>query len=246
MSDLLAGENLHKRYFDGSSELHVLRGVSMGVGAGEILAIMGPSGAGKSTLLHILGALDNADEGEVTYDGLGFSSLSGNRLAGLRNHHFGFVFQFFHLLPDLRAIENVMLPAMIDTGVFAWLGRKRAVLERARELMELVGLGDQTQHKPGKLSGGERQRLAIARALMNRPRIVFCDEPTGNLDSATSNDIFELIHTLNQDEGLTLVIVTHNEQLAERADRVLHIIDGQIDDVQLEPAQDSQSDEEIH
>ena len=246
MSDLLACENLHKRYFDGSSELHVLRGVSMGVGAGEILAIMGPSGAGKSTLLHIMGALDNADEGEVIYDGLGFSSLSGNSLAGLRNHHFGFVFQFFHLLPDLRAIENVMLPAMIDTGTFAWLGRKRAVRERAKELMQLVGLSDRMRHKPGKLSGGERQRLAIARALMNRPRVVFCDEPTGNLDTATSNDIFQLIHTLNQDEGLTFVIVTHNEQLAERADRVLHIIDGQIDGVPLEPVRDPQSNEELY
>jgi len=245
MSDLLAGDNLHKRYFDGSSELHVLRGVSLGVGEGEILVIMGPSGAGKSTLLHILGALDTADEGEVTYDGLGFSSLSGNTLAGLRNHHFGFVFQFFHLLPDLRAIENVMLPAMIDTGMLAWLGRKRAVRERADQLMELVGLSDRMRHKPGKLSGGERQRLAIARALMNRPRIVFCDEPTGNLDTATSNDIFELIHKLNQDEGLTFVIVTHNEQLARRADRVLHIIDGQIDGVQLEAVQDSHKNAQI-
>jgi len=230
MSSLLSANALCKVYYEGGRELRVVRDVTVNVFPGEVLAIMGPSGAGKSTLLHILGALDRPTSGDVTYDGVAFGSLSGSRLAELRNRQFGFVFQFFHLLPDLSALENVMLPAMMGTSTLGWLGCRAGVRQRAMQLLEHFGLGDRARHKPAKLSGGERQRVAIARALVNRPRLVFCDEPTGNLDSATSNSVIDMIVRLNHEEHQAFVIVTHNEQLALRAGRVLHIIDGQIVD----------------
>ena len=226
MSELLRARDVHKTYYDGGRKLEVVRGVDLSVRAGEVLAIMGPSGAGKSTLLHILGALDRPTQGDVEYGGVSFKSQSGASLAEMRNREFGFVFQFFHLLPDLNALENVLLAAMIGTGYFSWFGRRGEAREQAARALDQLGMGDRLLHKPAKLSGGERQRVAIARALMNNPRIVFCDEPTGNLDTSTSSEIFDLIDKLNAEENQTFVIVTHNDQLAERAGRVLHIVDG--------------------
>lgn len=215
---MLTGKNIYKRY----GSLEVLRGVNLEVTKGEVVSIVGPSGSGKSTLLHILGSLDKADMGEVTVNGTLISSLSGNKLAAFRNKHIGFVFQFHHLLPEFTALENVCIPG--------WLAgrRKNEVKAEAEKLLEVLGLKNRVDNKPNQLSGGEQQRVAVARALINQPDIVFADEPTGNLDSINAQELHHLFFELRGKFNQTFLIVTHNEELAHLSDRVLHMKDGLI------------------
>jgi len=216
---MLTGKNLYKRY----GSLEVLRGVNLEISKGEVVAIVGPSGCGKSTLLHILGSLDKADMGEIVINNTGLSLLSGNKLAAFRNKHIGFVFQFHHLLPEFTALENVCIPG--------WLaGRsKNEVKAKAEELLRILGLIDRNENKPNQLSGGEQQRVAVARALINNPDIVFADEPTGNLDSANAQELHQLFFDLRKQFSQTFLIVTHNEELSQLSDRVLHMKDGRIE-----------------
>ena len=215
---MLTGKNIYKRY----GSLEVLRGVNLEISKGEVVAIVGPSGCGKSTLLHILGSLDKADMGEIVINNKALSLLSGNKLAAFRNKHIGFVFQFHHLLPEFTALENVCIPG--------WLaGRnKNEVKEKAEGLLKILGLVDRNENKPNQLSGGEQQRVAVARALINNPDIVFADEPTGNLDSANAQELHQLFFDLRKQFTQTFLIVTHNEELSQLSDRVLHMKDGLI------------------
>jgi lipoprotein-releasing system ATP-binding protein len=225
---ILAAEGLAKSYVMGPRTLEVLRGVSLEVREGEILAIQGPSGAGKSTLLHLLGLLDVPDRGRVFIRDVDALKLPSRERARYRNEKIGFVFQFYHLFKDLDALENVCLPRMVGLSFFAYRTRKRAIVERARELLGRVGLSGRLAHLPSQLSGGERQRVAIARALMNEPEIVLCDEPTGNLDQKTASEVLDLIWTLNAETHQTFVLVTHDETLARRAHRAIHVVDGAV------------------
>lgn len=215
---MISAKNITKSY----GTLNVLRGVDVEIQKGEIVAIVGKSGAGKSTLLHILGTLDRADKGQVIINGEDVSKMNNKRLADFRNKNIGFIFQFHHLLPEFSAIENVMIPALIGGG------KDGAAKKRAAELLDYLGLADRLTHKPTELSGGEQQRVAVARALMNAPSVVFADEPTGNLDSASSKDLHELLFQLRKDFQQTFVIVTHNEELAAMSDRTLTMQDGLI------------------
>jgi lipoprotein-releasing system ATP-binding protein len=221
MSSVLACKNIHKYYHDGDRELRILTGVDLEVHEGEILAISGPSGVGKSTLLHIMGTLDKPSDGDIYYRGEALSAMGRKEVNRVRNEEIGFVFQFYHLLPEFTALENVMMPA-ISKGV----SRAKA-LPRAEELLQTVGLTERMTHKPGQLSGGEQQRVAIARALYNKPGVILSDEPTGNLDEQTGGSIVELLWKLNEEQGLTLIIVTHDDTLAARAHRWIHVHDGQ-------------------
>ena len=225
---MLTVENLCKDYQMGRRVLLVLHGVNLTVGDGELVSIEGPSGAGKSTLLHLMGILDTPTAGRVVYDSTDLAALSGRQRAQWRNRLFGFVFQFYHLLPDFSAVENVAMPALAGLGVGAWYGGKRRAQGRALELLELVGLADRASHKPRQLSGGERQRVAIARALMNRPRLLLCDEPTGNLDSQTGRKILDLLRKLRDETGATMVMVTHDAKIAAVAERTVRMVDGRI------------------
>lgn len=210
--------NIHKRFGD----LEVLKGVSLDVREGEIVSIVGASGAGKTTLLQIIGTLLSADGGEVEIAGVKLSSLNNRRVAEFRNRHIGFVFQFHNLLPEFSALENVMMPALIG-------GAKRKEAEqRAAELLEVVGLTERAEHKPAQMSGGEQQRVAIARALMNRPLVILADEPTGNLDTHNRNEIQRLLFDIREKFGQTIVMVTHDETLADMADRKIVMSDGAI------------------
>jgi len=205
------------------STLRVLRGISLTIMPGEIIAVVGASGAGKSTLLHILGTLDRPTSGEVMYDSTFVFALDDEALARFRNRSIGFVFQFHHLLPEFSAIENVAMPALIN-------GEKLAkVRERALSLLDEVGVGNRAEARPSQLSGGEQQRVAVARALMNKPRVILADEPSGNLDSANADLLHRLIWDLSRKMGQTFVVVTHNETLARRADRIIRIVDGIIE-----------------
>jgi len=227
MEHILKVRGLTKSYRMGKSRLEVLKGVDMSISAGEFAVIIGASGSGKSTLLHILGALDRPDGGVVEFEGVRLDKFSGRRLNAFRNRQVGFVFQFYHLLDELDVLENVCLPAMVATGAlkwFAWRGRLR---RRAMELLDLMGLADRWRHKPYELSGGERQRTAIARALMNEPKLLLADEPTGNLDSQTGNGILEVLKGLNR-QGQTLLMVTHDERIACQAGRIIRLADGRI------------------
>lgn len=226
---MLEGRGLTKTYKVGGHDLEVLRGVDIRVDEGEILAILGKSGCGKSTLLHVLGWLDQADAGQILFEGRDRSTLGAAERAHLRNEVMGFVFQFYHLLPELSALENVLMPAMIKHSPLAWFKARGPERERARELLEIVGLTSRASHKPRQLSGGERQRVAIARALQNNPRFLFCDEPTGNLDGQTAEDVRNLLWGLNEQHGQTMVIVTHDAKLAAEAHRVVHLHEGRID-----------------
>ncbi len=215
---MLVAQNLTKSY----GNLQVLKGVGLTVHRGEIVSIVGSSGAGKSTLLHILGTLDSADGGEINLQERRIDQLKGKKLASYRNIHMGFVFQFHHLLPEFTALENVCIPG--------WLAKrkKKEVEEKAVELLSLLGLRERLENKPNALSGGEQQRVAVARALINKPDIVFADEPTGNLDSQNAKELHELFFRLRETYQQTFLIVTHNEELARKSDRVLHMRDGKM------------------
>lgn len=216
---------LEKRFVGGDgSQLEILRGVDLRIGPGEAVSIVGASGAGKSTLLHILGALDRPSAGEVLLGGRSVAGLDDEALADVRNRHVGFVFQFHHLLREFTALENVMMPALVGG---APLGEARI---RARDLLEAVGVSHREGHKPRQLSGGEQQRVAVARALVNRPLVLLADEPSGNLDTETSERLHELLFELRELRGLSMVLVTHNRELAERADRTLLLAGGRLQD----------------
>jgi lipoprotein-releasing system ATP-binding protein len=220
MSKVIECRGLRKAYHDGTRELRILDGVDLAVEEGEILAISGPSGVGKSTLLHLMGTLDWPTEGDILFRGKSFSKMGWNALNQVRNREIGFVFQFYHLLPEFSAIENVMMPALLRGATRA------SCRKRAEELLDEVGLAERMTHKPGQLSGGEQQRAAIARALFNKPSVLLTDEPTGNLDENTSGSIIDLLFDLNKREGVTLVIVTHDDQLAARAGRWVYLHTG--------------------
>lgn len=215
---MLTGKNIYKRY----GTVEVLRGVELEIRKGEVVSIVGPSGSGKSTLLHILGTLDKADSGTVMMNGTTINALTGNKLASFRNKHIGFVFQFHHLLPEFTALENVCIPG--------WLaGRKKTeVKAEAERLLNMLGLSERMENKPNQLSGGEQQRVAVARALINKPDIIFADEPTGNLDTANAKELHKLFFDLRDQFNQTFLIVTHNEELAQLSDRVLNMKDGKI------------------
>ena len=222
MTEIIRAEGLVKEYIQGGRPVRALDGVDLTVEEGEFLAIMGPSGSGKSTLLHILGALDRPTEGRILIRGVDLSKLSDVELAELRNREIGFVFQFFNLIPRMDALSNVELPLAI-AGVPREERRRRAM-----ELLKLVGLEDRMTHKPSELSGGEQQRVAIARALANDPSIILCDEPTGNLDSKTGEEVIRLMKELNLKGGKTFIIVTHDPAVAQMTERILYLHDGRI------------------
>ncbi|MHC4394086.1 MAG: ABC transporter ATP-binding protein [Planctomycetota bacterium] len=225
---ILKAEGIYKSYRMGTTEVRVLKGVDLAVKKGEFVAIIGASGSGKSTLLHILGTLDKPDKGIVRFEGRDLSRQSMRQLNEFRNKRVGFVFQFYHLLDELNVLENVFLPTMAGKGVIGWLRCRRWAKKRAAEVLSELGLGKRGKHKPFQLSGGERQRTAIARALMNEPKLLLADEPTGNLDSATGNGILKVFEKLNR-AGQTIVMVTHDEKIAQRAGRIITLTDGKIE-----------------
>jgi putative ABC transport system ATP-binding protein len=223
MSDpAIETRNLHMHYGQGRTEVRALDGVDLVVERGEMVAIMGPSGSGKSTLLHIVGALESPTSGTISVGGLHYEGLDDRELTELRRDHIGFVFQFFNLLPSLTAEENVTLPAVIAKR------HDPAIRERARTLLERVGLSDRVDHVPAELSGGQQQRVSIARALLLSPELVLADEPTGNLDSKSGREVLRALRELNQEEGHTIVMVTHDAAAAATADRVIFLRDGKV------------------
>ncbi len=224
MSEFIRAKEVHKSFQVGGGTVEVLKGVDLNVEKGEFVAIVGPSGVGKSTLLHLLGALDRPTAGEIFYEDVSLGQLDDGQLASFRNQTVGFIFQFHHLLPEFTALENVMMPLLVAR-------RKRSqASEIAASLLREVGLEPRLSHRPPELSGGEQQRVAIARALAAGPKVILADEPTGNLDTKTGDAAFELLRRLNRERGLTFVMVTHNEGLARRADRIVAMLDGRIVD----------------
>ncbi|MFC2390931.1 MAG: ABC transporter ATP-binding protein [Bacteroidota bacterium] len=214
---MIEAKNIHKSF----GSLHVLKGVNLNIKENEIVTITGASGAGKTTLLQILGTLDNADEGSVTINGIQTNSLNTNRLSGFRNTMVGFVFQFHHLLPEFTALENTMLPYLIKTGNF------KEAKSKAIEILSYLNLSDRLEHKPNALSGGEKQRVAVARALINRPKVIFADEPSGSLDSKNKQELHRLLFNIRADFSTTILIVTHDKELTQIADYSLEMADGQ-------------------
>lgn len=219
---LLSVENLYRSFLMGEHPVNVLNGITMHVQRKEMISIVGASGAGKSTLLHIMGTLDRPTSGLVLFEGRDMFLFSETSLAGFRNRHIGFVFQFHHLLPEFSALENTYLPALIQK-----IPRPQA-MDAAKSLLSEVGLSHRLHHKPGELSGGEQQRVAVARALIRHPNLVLADEPTGNLDTHTGEELFELLRKLNQTHGTAFVIVTHNEKISLQTDRLIQLQDGKI------------------
>jgi lipoprotein-releasing system ATP-binding protein len=215
-------------YQDANRQIEVLKGVDLAIEPARILAIIGASGVGKSTLLHILGLLERPTSGEIRYQGRDPTKLGDWERSAIRAKEFGFVFQMFHLLPDLDAQENAMLPALMGSGPFGRQMSRRAARKRSEDILARLGLGDRLRHRPSQLSGGEKQRVAIARALMNQPKIVFCDEPTGNLDPTTGEDIFRVLLELNRENQQTFVLITHEPGLAARAHAVYRLEGGRL------------------
>lgn len=218
---VLQAKDIRKTFSDGKNAVEVIKGISLDIQAGQFLSIVGSSGSGKSTLLHVLGGLDRPSSGEILLQGKRFDTLGEAERGHLRNQHLGFVYQFHHLLPEFNALENVAMPLMLRDGT-----SYKKVKEQAEYLLNRVGLSHRLTHKPGELSGGERQRVAMARALVARPALMLADEPTGNLDRKTAVTIFELLAELRQEFNMAMLIVTHDEQLAQTADSVLHMRDG--------------------
>jgi len=224
MNDLiLETTGLYKAYTNGAASVEVLKGVNLKIKKNEFVAIQGPSGAGKSTLLHIAGGLDAPNVGEVYFEGKDIYQLSESERATFRNRKIGFVFQFYHLLPEFTALENVLMPCILKS----WWERKKS-MHYAKSILKDLGLSNRLQHKPSQLSGGEQQRVAIARALANKPQVLLCDEPTGNLDSDNGQNILKILRQLNSQEKLSVVLVTHDNDIAKSADRVIHLKDGVI------------------
>jgi lipoprotein-releasing system ATP-binding protein len=225
---ILRASGIRRAFKMGDSEVEVLKGVDLAIRRGEFIAIEGRSGSGKSTLLHIMGALDSPDAGSIEFEGQDFLRLSSAGRSRLRNRQFGFVFQFYHLLPELNVLENTLLAPMIERSWLSFRGHKKELTARAHEVLESLGMGHRLKHKPSQLSGGERQRVAIARALMNSPRVLFADEPTGNLDAETGRQIMTVLEKLHGDQGQTIVMVTHDRALARTADRALVLREGKL------------------
>lgn len=225
----LAAVGLWKRYRKGRVEIPVLRGVDLEIRRGEFVSIIGQSGSGKSTLLHLLGMLDAPDEGEVCFRGQRIDNLPMRKRDALRNKEFGMIFQFYHLLPELTALENVLSPLLIAEGVLGYFKHRKRHVERATQLLEKVGLAHRLKHRPSELSGGEMQRAAIARALAAEPEVLLADEPTGNLDSDTGQEILRILRTLNDEHNVTIIMVTHDRTIAAEADRTLRLAAGQME-----------------
>jgi len=228
---MIETRNLKKAFTAIAGGLEVLKEINLSVREGEMVGIVGASGAGKSTLLHILGALDPPTSGNVYYNGTDIFSLDSNALAAFRNRTIGFVFQFHHLLPEFTALENVMMPGLISISAGTRGARQFTydeIVERAGKLLDDLGMSKRKRHRPGELSGGEQQRVAVARALILEPKVVLADEPTGNLDTATGEELFKIFVDLNKEKSITFIIVTHNESLSNRCHRVLRMVDGNI------------------
>lgn len=228
---ILRASGLKKAFRMGESEVHVLKGADLSVKTGEFVAIEGRSGSGKSTLLHLLGALDAADGGSVFFDNQDIFQMPAMAKSRLRNTQFGFVFQFYHLLPELNVLENALLAAMIEHSWLGFRSNHTQLRERATTVLEQLGVGHRLKHRPNQLSGGERQRVAIARALMNKPRVLFADEPTGNLDFETGKQIMSVLENLHKTQNQTIVMVTHDRTIARMADRILVLKDGRLEGV---------------
>jgi lipoprotein-releasing system ATP-binding protein len=226
---ILTATAVRKTFRMGDSVVHVLKHADLTIRAGEFLAIEGRSVWGKSTLLHILGAMDAPHGGAIHYDGRDIATMSGAQRSELRNTQFGFVFQFYHLLPELNVLENVELAAMIEHSWIGFRAKQKAIAQRATDLLQQFGMEHRLKHRPAQLSGGERQRVAIARALMNNPKVLFADEPTGNLDAETGRQIMAVLETLHREHGQTIVMVTHDRSVAKKADRVLVLKDGKLE-----------------
>ncbi len=225
----LVAAQVCKSYRKHKIEIPVLRGLDLAVEAGSFLSIVGASGSGKSTLLHLLGTLDHPDEGQIWLEGQRIDHLPRRSRDHLRNQVFGFIFQFYHLLPELNVVQNVAMPLLIQHSVMGWCMKRKPLLHRAEALIERMGLAHRKRHRPRELSGGEMQRAAIARALVAGPRILLADEPTGNLDVATGTEIVRLLFDLNREEGLTIIMVTHNMELASKADRMVKMTEGRVE-----------------
>ncbi|HRF02914.1 MAG TPA: ABC transporter ATP-binding protein [Pirellulaceae bacterium] len=225
---LLSVRGLHKSYRRGKVEVPVLRGVDLRIEEGEFTAIVGQSGSGKTTLLHLLGLLDAPDQGEILFGGQRIDDLSARRRDRLRNTEFGLIFQFYHLLPELSTLENVLMPRMIGSGLLGYRLKRREYVARAEALLDRVGLGHRLHHKPRELSGGEMQRTAIARALMVDPKLLLADEPTGNLDAQNGLEVMRILRELNEQEGVTIVMVTHDKELAASADTTIRLVEGRV------------------
>ncbi len=227
-ASILVAKDLHKAYRKGPVEVPVLRGVGLAVRQGEFLAVVGQSGCGKTTLLHLLGTLDVPDKGEIHFDGGRIDNLPSHRRDWLRNRRFGMIFQFYHLLPEMTTLENVLAPLMITHGVLSYWRQRRQFAELARELLATVGLDHRLRHRPSELSGGEMQRVAIARSLIARPNLLLADEPTGNLDQESGREIIRILRGLNQRQELTIIMVTHDPAIAASADRTIRLADGRV------------------
>ncbi len=230
MMSHIAAVGLAKSYWKGRNEVPVLRGAELELEHGELMAVMGASGSGKSTLLHILGLLDAPDAGTVLVDGLRIDNQPERSRDAMRNQVFGFIFQFYHLLPELTALENAMMPGLIGHGFWSYWKERRRIRREAADLLERVGLGHRLDHLPAELSGGEMQRAAIARALAGRPSILLADEPTGNLDAGSGQGVLDLLRDLNRERGLTMMIVTHDQQIAQQTDRIVRLSEGRIEE----------------
>ena len=226
---LLRAANVYKAYRKNKHVVPVLKGVDLDVYEGEFLSVIGASGSGKSTMLHLLGTLDKPDDGAIYLENERIDNLPARQRDGLRNRTFGFIFQFYHLLPELTVLENVLMPEMIAHSFWGWLRHGRAIKKRARALLERVGLGHRLRHRPRELSGGEMQRAAIARALIGKPRVLLADEPTGNLDAETGAQIVQLLRDLNRNDGLTIIMVTHNHDIVAETDRVVRLFEGRLE-----------------
>ncbi|MFK7768375.1 MAG: ABC transporter ATP-binding protein [Mariniblastus sp.] len=224
----MSTSGLHKSYRKGKLEVPVLKGVDLEITEGDFTAIVGQSGSGKSTLLHLLGTLDAPDSGEIVFQDTRIDNLPSRKKERLRNNEFGMIFQFYHLLPELSTVENVLIPRMVQDGFFAYLRNKKAYRKRAIELLEMVGMGHRLTHKPSQLSGGEMQRTAIARSLISEPSVLLADEPTGNLDSENGREVMDTLTALRKNENLTVVMVTHDNALAAKADRVINLVNGKV------------------